>query len=1070
MLRCVTPNLCVVCGTNGLLALVCADGIKCAGTTNQSSFFALTVDDFTPTTLAGDGTVDADFPPFSHSSSADITAIDCTMQTGTHQSELALVSVDEAGLVCMWHVRYCIGLAPIPGQSFHGGATAPSSAITLLSARSTPHSRRTFGTPAHYIRPVGLPLQMPGGRIYSVALSPSGTHVVVANAHKLSLLRLSAAGPEIKTTLDVMPSTASSAASCPCKYAAKFTAGCLIIGRVSPVSEQEQEQEEGQGHGVVLHCWQILSPDRFDARHSAGSGAEAYSPARSSSGTEATPALPTNPLPIHSSIPSSYAWPHTELHLKGMGMAMSHCGVPPAAPIALQVLYVSLTSCHQQPPVAGESNAVPPAAARVVQLLSASTGATPPLPVLLPSDGLPCETALTQLFGSPESLAFRACKPLLTVLLASLDVTIGQLIPAGAVPVALPLSEPVVACDVQGPPIGLLAAALNMDVLCLHMLLTTHAAALRHLIAYAPFTDLMKDAVDVVSSPPLAALFTSFHTGTGATPGFFSPKLQAAGGRDTADTAGTANLCSMSASNADEDEPDAASPYHEVLRVLAETTLQPTALLLRGGVGQWLGSRDSWKHAGAACVGPKCTAGGAGGATSGWSAHSTGGSSYSVKLGVGHNALAALYLKNCGNKSVAVEHQWQEYLRQFGPTHFRRSDRGLRELTRHVRKIDETSGLKDTLPRQLGYVSGLQEIYARRVGLSGRLPVELCLLVELRVLSMGNNFLAGNLPPALGTLPNLQRIVLHQNKLTGNIPDELVHSGCIVNLAGNPGLELGPDVPASERAALQALYTATSGSGWLCATNWADDSSSVSQWYKVGTLAGHVHSLVMSSNGMKGKLPAAIAGLKHIRMIELATMPELNGTLLHVCSLVTLRRLCICRCSLTGEIPPEIGNLASLEELQLFGNKLSGQIPDSFGGLSNLKLLSLGEYTGGNNFAPGPLALCIRRLKSLEALFMSSCQLTGPVPAWIGELTNLRQLDVQHNNISGLLPDSLGNLTNLLYLNFKDNARLSGVLPVQTLSKLRRLNRLSFVNTDVMSCATLLKALQKALPSCKIWN
>lgn len=287
-----------------------------------------------------------------------------------------------------------------------------------------------------------------------------------------------------------------------------------------------------------------------------------------------------------------------------------------------------------------------------------------------------------------------------------------------------------------------------------------------------------------------------------------------------------------------------------------------------------------------------------------------------MKLGFGHNALAALYLKNCGNKSVAVEHQWQEYLRQFGPTHLRRADRGLRELTRHVRKIDETSGLKDTLPRQLGFVSGLQEIYARRVGLSGRLPVELCLLVELRVLSMGNNYLAGTLPPALGTLPHLQRIVLHQNKLTGSIPHELVQSGCIVNLAGNPGLELGPDVPSNERMALHALYASTTGSGWLCSTNWVDDTASVSNWYKVGTLAGHVHSLVMSSNGMKGKLPAAIAGLQHIRMIELATMPELHGSLLHVCSLVTLRRLCICRCSLSGEIPIEIGNLAALEELQ----------------------------------------------------------------------------------------------------------------------------------------------------------
>ena len=107
LLRCVSPRLCVVCGTNGLLALVCADGIACAGTSEQSTYFALTVDDFTPRVLAhgrgaavaaggagagggGGGTAGAaagggaegDFPPFSHASASDITAVDCTLQTG----------------------------------------------------------------------------------------------------------------------------------------------------------------------------------------------------------------------------------------------------------------------------------------------------------------------------------------------------------------------------------------------------------------------------------------------------------------------------------------------------------------------------------------------------------------------------------------------------------------------------------------------------------------------------------------------------------------------------------------------------------------------------------------------------------------------------------------------------------------------------------------------------------------------------------------------------------------------------------------------------------------------------
>jgi hypothetical protein len=42
---------------------------------------------------------------------------------------------------------------------------------------------------------------------------------------------------------------------------------------------------------------------------------------------------------------------------------------------------------------------------------------------------------------------------------------------------------------------------------------------------------------------------------------------------------------------------------------------------------------------------------------------------------------------------------------------------------------------------------------------------------------------------------------------------------------------------------------------------------------QVGVLLSHVHSIVMSSNGMEGELPAALEQLPQLRMIELATMP-----------------------------------------------------------------------------------------------------------------------------------------------------------------------------------------------------
>jgi len=65
-------------------------------------------------------------------------------------------------------------------------------------------------------------------------------------------------------------------------------------------------------------------------------------------------------------------------------------------------------------------------------------------------------------------------------------------------------------------------------------------------------------------------------------------------------------------------------------------------------------------------------------------------------------------------------------------------------------------------------------------------------------------------------------------------------------------------IPASERAALVALYTSTHGEDWLDATNWNGAPGSECTWWGIQCDAAgeHVVRIVLATNRLTGALPA----------------------------------------------------------------------------------------------------------------------------------------------------------------------------------------------------------------------
>ena len=106
---------------------------------------------------------------------------------------------------------------------------------------------------------------------------------------------------------------------------------------------------------------------------------------------------------------------------------------------------------------------------------------------------------------------------------------------------------------------------------------------------------------------------------------------------------------------------------------------------------------------------------------------------------------------------------------------------------------------------------------------------------------------------------------------------------------------------------------------------------------------------------------------------DVSTLKENLTTLTNT---VNRKWLILATNQLTGEIPPELGNLANLAVLGLDGNQLSGPIPAELGSLANLRHLVL----SGNQLT-GCIPHGLRIVKGLDGLSLEFCPDPGTTTA-----------------------------------------------------------------------------------------
>ena len=183
--------------------------------------------------------------------------------------------------------------------------------------------------------------------------------------------------------------------------------------------------------------------------------------------------------------------------------------------------------------------------------------------------------------------------------------------------------------------------------------------------------------------------------------------------------------------------------------------------------------------------------------------------------------------------------------------------------------------------------------------LSGKIPRELGNLSNLTNLYLVNNQLTGPIPEELGNLSNLRELLLHINQMSGEIPVELSNLSNLTDLYLDSNRLAGP-IP-SELSNLSNLI-----------------------------------GLHLSTNQLTGAIPRELSRLSNLARLDLADN-QLSGTIpAELSNLTSLTSLTLYSNRLTGEIPQELGNLSNLFRLTLHNNQLTGRIPRELGNLSNL--------------------------------------------------------------------------------------------------------------------------------------
>ncbi|XLS66463.1 hypothetical protein HN51_026437 [Arachis hypogaea] len=262
------------------------------------------------------------------------------------------------------------------------------------------------------------------------------------------------------------------------------------------------------------------------------------------------------------------------------------------------------------------------------------------------------------------------------------------------------------------------------------------------------------------------------------------------------------------------------------------------------------------------------------------------------------------------------------------------------ELVRlpYLQQIDLTYNLLNgTIPKEWGRMTNLTFISLGGNRITGSIPKEIANISTLQVFVVEFNQMSGELPLELGNLSQLQRLQINSNNFTGELPATLAKltSLQIVQLADNQFSGKIPDF--------------------------------IQSWT-------NLQQLVIQGSGLSGPIPSGISVLEHLNDLRISDLNGDENSSFPQLKNMSMKNLILRSCNINGTLPTYLGNMTSLQTLDLSFNKLTGPIPSQYKNL-------------------------ITRL--VAYMYLTGNFLTGDVSeAWIDKANRKHYLDLSYNNFS----------------------------------------------------------------------